>query len=590
MRLRRSTSLQKKNKTQLQKYKITRSYKKKNIEWAVRSDDFNLAQKVIEKQGIGCFTENDSEILRLAIELKRTNLLTKLLNGFPDFQVEMIKSFLAATLDMKLSPKQFHQWIWSLCSESPYKVLENIILSPMKESFVKEAVKIFLLLWQKKIFSRELISESAVMSDNVMLVKHLITSINASHDWAASLLEHAKSVEMVKIICEQFPAAYTYNDSYGKTMFNNRLRAGRYDLASAMATLSERFTCLIRSTRHSQNSEFYSFSVRRNHVIEDAFRAIKNHSPEKYKASPSFAVGFEKEIHPEGGGPLNEFISLFLKELVLGNEEENVKPYFEVVDEESNYYAPTNDHSEEEFKFVGYIVATALLRGAALGVQLIPHIYERLCCLNDPKEETLKLQHPSIFKSLQSLRNEDIDFESLELYLDKKETIPVNKANVEDYIAKIVNEKLYYKYFSKINSFVEGFNITLREETGNYLTPLELAQILEGEPECSAQEFLEKVEFNDSENMYSNFKRMIMEFTAAERNQFISFITGHGRLPFGGLSRLQFKMHIHVHSAMKPDSLPRVATCSRTMTMPKYPNYNIMREKILKAIYYGFNY
>jgi len=77
------------------------------------------------------------------------------------------------------------------------------------------------------------------------------------------------------------------------------------------------------------------------------------------------------------------------------------------------------------------------------------------------------------------------------------------------------------------------------------------------------------------------FWNVLEKFTQLERAQFLRFTWGRSRLP--PPAKFTEKMKID-SSNISPTHLPHAHTCFFSLELPKYPNEDMMREKLLKAI------
>jgi E3 ubiquitin-protein ligase TRIP12 len=84
---------------------------------------------------------------------------------------------------------------------------------------------------------------------------------------------------------------------------------------------------------------------------------------------------------------------------------------------------------------------------------------------------------------------------------------------------------------------------------------------------------------------------VICEFSDANLATFLKFVTGSPRLPVGGLARLTPRLTIvkkSPESGVSPDAyLPSVMTCANYVKLPDYSSKEIMRERLLTAIFEG---
>jgi E3 ubiquitin-protein ligase TRIP12 len=84
---------------------------------------------------------------------------------------------------------------------------------------------------------------------------------------------------------------------------------------------------------------------------------------------------------------------------------------------------------------------------------------------------------------------------------------------------------------------------------------------------------------------------MLSEFNDKERRNFLQFVTGSPRLPFGGFKGLNPPLTVvrkTPDSNKKPnDYLPSVMTCVNYVKLPEYTSLDIMKERFKLAMIEG---
>lgn len=82
------------------------------------------------------------------------------------------------------------------------------------------------------------------------------------------------------------------------------------------------------------------------------------------------------------------------------------------------------------------------------------------------------------------------------------------------------------------------------------------------------------------------WKILIEDFNLEEKKNFLKFLTGSDRAPLRGLGDI--KMHVSKHGEL--NQLPTAHTCFNHLVLPDYRNYELLKEKLIKAIgnYQGF--
>eukprot|EP00164_Ancoracysta_twista_P002036 GFYU01002682.1.p1 GENE.GFYU01002682.1~~GFYU01002682.1.p1 ORF type:complete len:165 (-),score=50.36 GFYU01002682.1:307-801(-) len=156
---------------------------------------------------------------------------------------------------------------------------------------------------------------------------------------------------------------------------------------------------------------------------------------------------------------------------------------------------------------------------------------------------------------------------------------------------------LYHSVRKQVTELRSGFNEVLPIRDLNCFTENELEILFRGSPEEWTMEML--VEHTKCDHGYShsstavqNLLHIVSEFDPEQQRQFLRFITGCPRLPYGGLKSLNPKLTIVKkvpdNEMSSPDEyLPSVSTCFYYLKVPDYSSKEIMRERLMYAVAEG---
>lgn len=582
-----------------------RRYDENDLSTAILNGKLKAAKKIVKKRGCMAFLENDSTPLSLIVEMKKTDFIQDLIFKKCTDDVQVLTELYSLThWDNDLSGL-IHTF-FKENSEVCLRVLENLIKVGDYETIVSFILSPHLDLSRDEIDGKNFLTV-AIENDRVDLVEFLIKDflvdlsgdmeeeidnsdfadidftamklLGSRNDDGSVPVQYVKSVQMASLIGDLNEIAYTFKGSNPKTTFETLVADGKREIASALSPLETRIQNCIYKIQEKDDKNF-AINVTRNNVFKESFEALDDELSEWYDSYPKISVTFNGEDGYDAGGLRREFISLVFREIFHGNPEADVKPLFEVVDFESQFYAPTTHYPKKYFKYAGSLVAFALTHHISTGVTLIPAITERICGIQTLTEEMFSQQHPTIYNGLKNLRKEDINFDGMELYLDDEETIPVTRDNLELFIRKTKKEMLYQKYQSRIDAFVKGFKRMASDLFKKHLTPEELSEMIRGQSELSAESLIAVINCQNSSH-WSQFKTILREFTNEQRKMFLKFATGLDILPMHDSS---FMLFVSFYQARRQETLPSAATCSKTVSIPKYDSIDIMREKLLYAI------
>ncbi|KAJ1504822.1 E3 ubiquitin-protein ligase upl4 [Coelomomyces lativittatus] len=82
--------------------------------------------------------------------------------------------------------------------------------------------------------------------------------------------------------------------------------------------------------------------------------------------------------------------------------------------------------------------------------------------------------------------------------------------------------------------------------------------------------------------------QLLESFDVVQQQQFLTFVTGSPRLPYGGWEHLDPPLTIVLKKCPTPDlELPSVMTCAHYLKLPPYSNPTILKEKLCLAIQEG---
>ncbi len=396
---------------------------------------------------------------------------------------------------------------------------------------------------------------------------------------------YVRSADMAKVLGTMLHKKwFLIKDKIGNTPFTELVNSGLYDVAESILSLSERIQIMEKgSWRDLRPFGCYDCTTI---VIDrkDIHNSISSIFFELFggKCIPRFDIDFYDEDSTDSGGPTREFLTLGLQQMFMDDS-----PYFEIVDVESNLYAPSQKRSPEEFFYIAGFIALAIYKDIPVGVEFIPMLYKAIYGLNDWNEELFAVQHPALARSLNTLlSSNNNDLASLQLYLDEEETVPVDITNVHEYCRQFMKKRLFDMHEERMTAVADGFNAILKGTIQEHLTPRELALILMGEPSITADEFLSNIcVIGDSKNsrMFEYFKNVVSEFTSEQIFQLIKFINGRDRLPYGGMGKLEKKIQVQIcHKSS--NFFPYTYSCHSELILPIYESEEQLKEKLLLAI------
>jgi len=141
-----------------------------------------------------------------------------------------------------------------------------------------------------------------------------------------------------------------------------------------------------------------------------------------------------------------------------------------------------------------------------------------------------------------------------------------------------------------LNSFVEGMSSVLPVELLSMFTGEQLRGIICGNPEIDVELLRRVVEYegyNECDMVVIYFWEVLREMTTLERKQFLQFVWARNRLP---LKESDFDAPFKIQKDTKTVDqdgdypLPSASTCFFSLTLPEYPEKEMLKQKLLFAI------
>ncbi|KAI3378499.1 hypothetical protein SNEBB_008586 [Seison nebaliae] len=356
-------------------------------------------------------------------------------------------------------------------------------------------------------------------------------------------------------------------------------------------------------------SNKFEIKVYRSSILETSFTIIETATPERLRAR--LWVDFIGEKGLDYGGLTREWFLLLSKELF--------NPYYGLFEyaASDNYTLQINplsgvlnEHHLRYFHFAGRIAAMAVYHNRLLDVYFIRPFYKMM--LNSPITlEDMEQVDENYFKSLTwlletDLMNEDEcldeyyftietevfgEIKEVELKEDGK-NIRVTNQNKEEYIDLLIQFRFKSRIRTQMDKFKEGFNeivpLDLLKQCGMTSTEIEL--LISGIGTIDVHDWMNNTEYKGytyNDRVISVFWKVVLSFDNSMRLKLLQFVTGTTRLPRNGFSELfgsNGPQRFKIEKWGTEDKLPRSHTCFNRLDLPPYPNYEIMRQKILTAI------
>jgi len=351
----------------------------------------------------------------------------------------------------------------------------------------------------------------------------------------------------------------------------------------------------------------HSISVRRSHILQDAFAALR-HVPPATLVHQGLSVHFKEEAGT-GPGVMREFTHLVLKALFdpsyalwqpLACDPCSLVP---------NSMSSVNPDHLLFFNFTGrmvalavmarmkveYCVASACLQyclGASLDwrrhlLAFDPSMHAQFHrMLNEPGAEALGLTFSA------TVMGKDLQQEDREL-IPGGADIAVTDANKHEYVQKYVEMRLIGSVKEQLDAFKKGLTDLLPVRELQFLNELELQLFLCGTPKIDPDDWRRHTSyrgFNPTSPIIQWFWEIVKGLNDVERCNLLFFATSLSRVPASGFGELvrsssagSFRIAQQHVSGNVDQAFPVSHTCFMELTLPAYSSKEVLAEKI-KAI------
>ncbi|TBU15532.1 ubiquitin-protein ligase [Ordospora colligata] len=351
-------------------------------------------------------------------------------------------------------------------------------------------------------------------------------------------------------------------------------------------------------------SVFYKVYVDRDDVLRSSYFQVMAKSPEDFRTK-RFEIKLAGEEGLDYGGITREWLLLLAKDLLDPNF-----ALFEFSTEDKTVAVPCkNSHVNPEhlsyFKFVGRIMAKAIMEGYFLNLQLPKFVYKHIlgktCGLDD-----LKSVDNEFYKSLIWIRDHSVD-ESLGLMfsftevsfgvnittdlIDNGRDVFVSESNKKEYVRVAAWHRLFNGIEAQLSALKAGIFEILGEDALDMFDENELELLVCGIPEINVDDWKSNTlyyGYTESSKTIIWFWKAVKCLDSVQKAKLLQFATGTSTLPFEGFSHLQGNNTIQKFSIHKMpdrmDSLPTAHTCFNQLVLPSYSSYETMLKCLTTAI------
>ncbi|XP_049823144.1 E3 ubiquitin-protein ligase HECW2-like isoform X2 [Aethina tumida] len=362
----------------------------------------------------------------------------------------------------------------------------------------------------------------------------------------------------------------------------------------------------LESKGYGQGPGKFKLHIRRDHLLEDAFRRIMSANKKELQKG-KLCVVWDNEEGLDYGGPSREFFFLISRELF--------NPYYGLFEYSANdtytvQISPMSafvDNYHDWFRFSGRVLGLALVHQYLLDAFFTRPFYKALLRLPVALSDLESLDF-EFHQSLQWIREHDVSNQGeLELTFAVTEevfgqvlerelkpggrNVPVTEKNKKEYLERIVRWRLERGVAEQTESLVRGFYEVVDPRLVSVFDARELELVIAGTAEIDLMDWRQHTEYrggyHDQHPVVVWFWQAIERFTNEQRLRLLQFVTGTSSIPFEGFSALRGSIgprKFCIEKWGKPNSLPRAHTCFNRLDLPPYPTSEVLYEKLLLAV------
>ena len=297
--------------------------------------------------------------------------------------------------------------------------------------------------------------------------------------------------------------------------------------------------------------------------------------------------------------------------------------------------APNRETILERFRFLGTLLAKALLDGRLVSLPLSRPFYKALCGvpivaadlsdidpdkarhlahlhkvaqqnraaenLEDPRrrrEALAAIQDVELYSLTMEYAPSSTmhGFKSYELVPDGA-NVPVTNHNVHEYVKHMYHFMLNDGVSAQMEAVREGISEVFSASQLKAFTPAELRSMLSGKASVSwtREELVEHLEprngYSAESPTFLHLVQVLTDMGEPERKDFLRFATGVCVLPPGGLKNLEPKLTVvRKHCDADPDAhFPSANTCFHFLKLPEYSSQEILRTRLSIALQHGMD-
>ncbi|ODV87710.1 hypothetical protein CANARDRAFT_5025 [[Candida] arabinofermentans NRRL YB-2248] len=342
--------------------------------------------------------------------------------------------------------------------------------------------------------------------------------------------------------------------------------------------------------------------VRRDHLMEDAFRDVMRQTPEDLKKR--LMIKFEGEEGLDYGGVSREFFQQLSHEMfnpiyclfqyaTSDNYTLQINPSSGVNSEHLNY-----------FKFIGRTVGLGVFHRRFLDAFFVGAMYKMMLHKKIVLQD-LESVDVELYRSLCWMLDNDITdiiYETFSIEEDRfgekvvidlkpdGRNIDVTNENKREYVELKTEWIISKPVEAQFKAFMDGFNEMIPQELVSVFDERELELLIGGLAAIDIEDWKKHTDYRgyqESDEVIQWFWKCISEWEGEQRARLLQFTTGTSRIPVNGFKDLQGSdgpRRFTIEKAGESDQLPKSHTCFNRVDLPPYKDYESLKKKLTIAV------
>ncbi|GFR91760.1 E3 ubiquitin-protein ligase HECW2, partial [Elysia marginata] len=315
-----------------------------------------------------------------------------------------------------------------------------------------------------------------------------------------------------------------------------------------------------------------SLTVRRDHVLEDAFNKIMA-TPKRELQKHRLNITFAGEEGLDYGGPSREFFFLLSRELF--------NPYYGLFEYSANDTYTVQVSPSSTFVENAHEWPLSLEDVESLDTEF----HQSLLWIKDNDISEVDL-------GLTFSVSEEVFGQVTERELKPNgKNISVTERNKKDYIEKMVKWRLERGVTEQTDSLIRGFHEVLDSRQVSSFDARELELVIAGTVEIDIADWRRHTDYrsgyHDQDPVIQWFWQAIEKFDNEHQLRLLQFVTGTSSIPYEGFAALRGSngpRKFCIEKWGKITSLPRAHTCFNRLDLPPYSSFEMLFEKLVRAV------